>query len=272
MLDILDDFIYSSPWLSLSIFVLAGIIGSGMMLFVTTRLVHHDARYSHNEFTMFMVTNIAVFYAVLLAFIAIAAWDDLKKAQATVENEASLVQSLYLDSKGLHDKTVVDTLRGELRYYVDLVIAKEWPEQQKGHASHSAEFTLHDIRMTLAAFEPKTLGDTVVMQEMMRGLNELFTAYHARREGAAGHIPGSIWWAICFLGLLTVGFTAFLRMRSPGMHFFLVAGFTTTIVIVVSLIAQLDYPFRGEISVPSDPLEHALSALNEPAAAEASAH
>jgi len=271
MFDRLDDFIYNSPpWLSSSIFVLAGIIGSGVMLFAATWLVRHDARHSHNEFTMFTVTNGAVFYAVLLAFIAIAAWEGLEKAAASVENEASLVQSLYLDAQSLHDKTVVNTLEAELHHYVATVIHREWPEQQAGHASEAARPDLHKIRSTLAGFEPKTTGDAVVMQEMLRGLNELFTAYHARRDAAEGHIPSSIWGAICSLGLLTVGFTTFLRMRSLGMHFFLVAGFATTIVIVVSLIAQLDYPFRGEISVSSEPFEHALSELDEPAAAEAS--
>jgi hypothetical protein len=39
----------------------------------------------------------------------------------------------------------------------------------------------------------------------------------------------------------------------------MVAGFTTAIVIVVALIWQLDFPFRGEISVSAEPLEHALS-------------
>ena len=44
-------------------------------------------------------------------------------------------------------------------------------------------------------------------------------------------------------------------------HFVLLAGFTTAIVIVVTLIVQLDYPFRGEISVSAEPFEHFLSEL-----------
>ena len=137
--------------------------------------------------------------------------------------------------------------------------------RHQGSQHEAAGPDLHKIRSTMAGFEPKTTGDAVVMQEMLRGLNELFTAYHARREAAAGHVQSSIWWAICFIGLLAVGFTTFLRMRSPGMRFFLVAGFTTTIVIVASLIAQLNYPFCGEISVSSAPFEHALG-TNLPAA------
>ena len=82
----LDDWIYSSPtWLSSSVFVLAGIVGSGLILVVLTRLVRQEIRHLHNEFTLFTVTNIAVLYAVLLAFIAIVAWEDLLKASESVE-------------------------------------------------------------------------------------------------------------------------------------------------------------------------------------------
>jgi hypothetical protein len=58
-----------------------------------------------------------------------------------------------------------------------------------------------------------------------------------------------------------------LGMRSLWVHFLLLAGFTTTIVIVVTLIVQLDYPFRRDISVSNEPFEHALSQLEALSAA-----
>jgi hypothetical protein len=67
------------------------------------------------------------------------------------------------------------------------------------------------------------------------------------------------------LGLLAVGFTAFLGMRSLWVHFLLLSGFTPTIVIIVTLIVQLDYPFRGQISVSDEPVQRALSWLGAPA-------
>jgi hypothetical protein len=104
-----------------------------------------------------------------------------------------------------------------------------------------------------------TSGDTIVMQEMLHSLNELYNARRARLDAAAGHIPSSVWWVIGFLGVLIVGFTALAGMRNLWVHFVLLAGFTTAIVIVVALIVQLDYPFRGEISVSAEPFEHVLS-------------
>jgi hypothetical protein len=256
----LDDWVYNSPpWLSSSIFVLGGILASGIVLVVLTRLVGAETRHSHNEFTLFTVTNMAVLYAVLLAFIAIAAWEDLSKASDVVGTEASLVEDLYLDAQGIEDKQLITKLQKELRGYMHAVLDKEWPQQQAGRVSDAASPALRDIRVTLAEFKPATSGDTIVMQEMLHSLNELYHARRARLDAAAGHIPGSVWWVIGFLGCLIVGFTALLGMRSLSMHFLLLAGFTSSIVIVVSLIVQLDFPFRGEISVSAEPFEHVLS-------------
>jgi hypothetical protein len=258
----LADWIYNSPpWLSSSIFVLAGIVASGLILVAVTRLVKHETRHLHNEFTLFTVTNIAVLYAVLLAFIAIGAWENLEKASEAVGREAELAEALYLDAEGLEDKEVVGKLLTDLRHYVETVTDREWPDQQAGRVSDAAEPDLRRMRMTLAAFEPKTAGDTIVTQEMLHMLNQLFTAYHDRLESAAGHIPSTVWWVICFLGVLIVALTAFTGMRSLWVHFVLLAGFTSAIIIVVTLIVQLDYPFRGEISVSAEPFEHLLSDL-----------
>ena len=255
----LDDWIYNSPpWLSSSVFVLAGIVASGLVLVVLTRLVSLGTRQAHNEFTLFTVTNMAVLYAVLLAFIAIAAWEALSKAAEVARTEASIVEDVYFDAQGLEDKRLIIELQTALRHYLQAVVDREWPAQQAGRISDAAEPALRQIRVTLAAFKPATSGDAVLMQEMLHSLNELYNARHARLEAAGGHIPSSVWWVIGFLGVLTVGFAALAGMRSLLVHFVMLAGFTSTIVIVVSLIVQLDFPFRGEISVSAEPFRQAL--------------
>jgi hypothetical protein len=47
------------------------------------------------------------------------------------------------------------------------------------------------------------------------------------------------------------------------MHFALAVGLTTAMVVVVSLIAQLDYPFRGEISISADPFRQVLKDVKQ---------
>jgi hypothetical protein len=195
----------------------------------------------------------------LLAFIAVVAWEDLRKASDIVGTEAGRVQDLYVDAHGLSDKGLTKELQNKLRRYIDAVVNKEWPVQQAGGISRAATPALRDFRESLSSIQPQTQGDAIVMQEMLRSLNGLYDARRSRRDAAGDHIPRSVWWVIVVLWALIVGFTALLGMRSLWLHFLMLAGFTTAIVIVVALIVQLNFPFRGKISVSAEPFEHVLS-------------
>jgi hypothetical protein len=213
--EMLVDWIYtSSPWVSSGLLVLVGIIFAGIVVVVMTHLIGAETRRAHNEFTSLTIANIAVLYTVMLAFIAVAAWEDLSKASEIAGTEAGIVQDLYVDSQGLSDKRVANKLQSALKKYIDAVVNREWPVQQAGGMSRAAAPVLRDFRAALASFEPKTSGDAIVMPEMLRSLNELYNARRSRLDAAAGHIPVAVWWVVIFLGVLTLGFMALLNMRS----------------------------------------------------------
>jgi hypothetical protein len=256
---VLDDWIYSnSAWLSSGVFVLFGLFASAVVVMIMTKLIGPELRFGHNEFTSLTVANIAVLYTVLLAFIAVAAWEALAKASDIADSEAGLVEDLYVDAQGLNDLATRERLQYALQRYLETVIAVEWPAQQGGEVSRAASPALREFRLRLASFEPQTRGDSMVMQEMLSALNELYSARRSRLDAAGGHIPAAMWWVVILLGVLTIGFTGLLGMRRRLMHFVLAAGLTTAIVVVVSLIVQLDYPFRGAISVSADPYREVL--------------
>jgi Protein of unknown function (DUF4239) len=260
----LNDWIYSHPaWLSMGLFILAGIIVSGIMVAVTTRLVGAGTRDSHNEWTSFTITNIGVLYAVLLAFIAVAVWEDFSKASDLVETEAGVVHDLFVDANGLSNKAVVQEIHRKLQRYVHVVVGEEWPRMQVGDVPRPRSPALADVRATLATFQPQTAGDSIVLQEMLHQLNLLYEARRSRLDAATGHIPAPVWGVIILLGLLIVGLTSVLSMSNRWMHFLLAASLTTAIVAVIALIVQFEYPFRGEVSVGAEPF-HASIASVEP--------
>jgi hypothetical protein len=255
----LNDWIYNhSVWLSSGVFILTGIIVSGLLVAVMTRLVGAEFRHAHNEWTAFTVTNIGVLYTVLLAFVAVAVWEDLSKASDLVETEAGVLNDLYIEADALSDKRFVKEIQRELRRYIDFVVDGEWPMQQAGRVSRAAAPVLRGVRATLATFEPQTSGDSIMMQEMLHALSQLYDARRSRLEAAAGHLPESVWYVVIMLGLLTIGLMALLSMHSRWMHFLLAASLTTAMVAVIALIVQLDYPFRGTISVSAEPFLRVL--------------
>src|ERR1700751_1932626 len=99
------NWIYSHPtWLTGSIIVMLAVGLSCVGLYVFDRYVHISLRSRHNDVTGFIIAIIGVIDAVLLAFIAVAAWESFNSAQRVVELEANLVGNLYLDAAGLPEE------------------------------------------------------------------------------------------------------------------------------------------------------------------------
>jgi hypothetical protein len=243
------DWIYTHPtWLWGNILVL-GFTGLACLgLFAFHRLVHLDVRRAHNDLAGFSVAIISVVYAVLLAFIAVATWEAFAEAQKIVEEEAGYIGNLYRDTKGFPDATG-EQIRAVLKEYVDDVVDKEWPKQQKGVVPHDGWQPLNRLHTHLVTFQPTTRGEEVIEAEFLRTLNQLYRARETRLTAASGHVPVVIWWIIFISGALTTGFTYLFGFRDFRMHLAMTASVAASLMLVVVLIVALDWPFRGEVSV-----------------------
>ena len=248
----LVDWIYNNPsWLWGSVFVGASVIGACVGLLVFDRAVGKSWRKTHNDVTGIMVQLIGVVYAVLLAFIAVATWETLSSSTNVVQQEAGYVDNLYRDSQGFPED-FARTVRQLVREYADTVIKTEWPEQRSGDTPTDGWQPLDRLHLQLVTFRPANQGEAVVQAEFLRALNELYQARTARLTAVSGHVPTVIWWIIVLGGALAVGSTFFFGFQKLWVHLVLVGLFSASLMLVIVMIVALDWPFRGEVSVPAD--------------------
>ena len=59
------------------------------------RLVPADSRRQHNDVAGFIYAALGVIYAVLLALVVIAVWEEFDAAKDTVEQEANAVAEIF---------------------------------------------------------------------------------------------------------------------------------------------------------------------------------
>lgn len=100
------------------------------------------------------------------------------------------------------------------------------------------------------------------MQEMLRTLNDLYAARRSRVDASLGHIPAVVWYVILIVGAMTVGFTYLLGVENLWSHLIASEGLALALVLVIALIVQFDYPFRGTISVGPDAYEKVLANMH----------
>jgi hypothetical protein len=220
-------------------------------LIIFHRLVPVDLREAHNELVGFTVAIVAVVYAVLLAFIAVATWESYSRAQELVDVEAAHVGNIYRDTLGLQSD-MAELVRTDLKEYVDTVINKEWPVQQKGESPNEGWTPLYHLHDAIVQLHPTTMGEQVVEAELLKVLNELYGARASRLSAVEGHIPDAVWLLILLGGMITTGYTYLFGFKNFKMHMVITSTVSLSLVLVVVLIMALDWPFRGEVSVSSD--------------------
>jgi Protein of unknown function (DUF4239) len=257
----LSEWIYNTPiWVFVLVSLAVAVVLASLGLLLTYAVTSDDTRKRNRELSSFAVTNIAVLYAVLLAFIAVATWESFAKASELADVESTLAGNLYRDSRGL-PQPVANQLRGQIEDYLRVVVEREWPKQREGIVPTAGWPILNDIHQGVVSINPADAGQVVMMQEMLHGLNELYSARTSRLDAVNGHVPGVVWIVIIVVGALTIGFSCFVYTDGMIVHLLMVGGLTIALTLVVVLIVELDYPFRGSISVSAEPYEHVLHDL-----------
>ncbi len=250
----------TDSWIVILVLWAVAIALASLALALSYAVIHPATRRAHGDLANFTVTNIAVLYAVLLAFIAVATWESFTKASEIVEAESNLAGNLSRDAISL-PPAVAASERSEINSYLHTVIDREWPTQKSGRIPTQGWANLDRVRWRIASMQPETQGQAVLMQEMLRCLDSLYIARTARIEAVEGHVPPLVWFVIIAIGALTIAFACLLDAEGFWVHWLMLAGLTTALTLVVTLIAELDYPFRGEISVSTEAYQHVLQEL-----------
>ena len=132
--------------LAMSAAAAASVLG----LFVVHPIIPQRLRSVHNDVSGFILAIVGVVYAVLLAFIAVAVWQDFDRADQLVQTEANLVADLYRDTAALPDPAA-EEVRHYLFVYAETVIQDEWPALTAGGQDDAAGWQLLDrVHLELA--------------------------------------------------------------------------------------------------------------------------
>jgi hypothetical protein len=224
-------------------------------------LVPHPLRSRHNDVAGFTLGPVGVVYAVLLAFIAVAVWEDFGRAGNLVATEANLVGNLYRDTVGLPDPPAAD-LRHDLFVYAETVVQDEWPALAAGQVADAAGWQLLDrFHLALVQLRPPDRGTGVVAAEMLRELGDLYSARRGRFQAAGQRLPPILWWNLLAGAAIVMVVSYLFGVPSLGMHAAMIALLGASIGLVLALILLLQSPFRGENHVSAQPFAELVATV-----------
>ncbi|MDQ0472040.1 bestrophin-like domain [Labrys wisconsinensis] len=260
------DMIYQYPTWAIGLLVIGvAVVGSVLIELCARRLLPLELRRGHNDVAAAIFSIIGVTYAVLLAFVAMLAWEGFNRAKAASYAEASIVGDLYNLTAGLTDPEKM-SVRKEVVAYARHVVAVEWPQQAEGRPPDLDSAHLDDLnRMALNPPLPNQ-ADRDVRLLVLQALERLWNARHERLLAAQSTIPDIVWFVLIAGGTLTVSFGSFLGAPSVRMQIAMSAVLAASGALVLILIVALSNPFRGDFRVSTAPFEAALSRMETDAA------
>ena len=221
---------------------------------VVHRAVPADERRRHNDLTGPISALVGIVFAVLIAFVAVAVWQQFDATDRNVVLEASAVSDLYRQAFG-YPEPLRSKVRQSARTYLDVVINEEWPLQRRGKFSVTAWQTLEAAHRDMLVFEPTSEGETLVHREQLAKMSEVMALRRARIYAINQGIAPQVW-TVMIIGIgLMIAMSWFFGADSLRVHLALTTCLAVSIGLALYLIAGLDYPLRGDLAVTSEAFE-----------------
>lgn len=200
-----------------------------------------------NDLVGYALSGFGVFYGLLLGLLAVATYQNSTDVSATVSKEAASLGALYRDVSSYPDPVRTD-LTGRLRTYTEFVIKKAWPSQRKGEMPQGSVQMMDDFQRVLTSFEPTTKGQELLHGEALRQYNDMILLRRQRIQSIGTGIPGVMWYVVGVGAVINTLLILCFRMRLD-IHLVIGGALSFFVGVLIFLVAAMDYPFRGEVSI-----------------------
>jgi uncharacterized protein YoaH (UPF0181 family) len=226
---------------------------------IVYRFANNDVLRGHNDIAGFILAVVGVVYAVLLAFVAVGAWERFGVAEVRTYDEANALTQTYRDVGIFPEKKRV---RRELRLYVNDVVNREWPAMATGGQSGDASSMIELVAQQIRNMHPDKPGPQNVHAELLTGIDQALLDRANRLSMDAGGLNDVVWTTLAAGAVVTVGFGLLFGFNSRALQMLMIGGLTFSIAIVFYLAVSLDYPFQGHIHVLPRAFESALHSFD----------
>jgi protein-S-isoprenylcysteine O-methyltransferase Ste14 len=236
-------------------------------LALVQRLVPATIRKEHNDVAGFIYAALGVIYAVLLALVVIAVWEEFGRARVTVESEANALAEIFWLAHRLPEPER-HQLQKLARSYAEEVVDEEWPLMEQGRtplmehtqATPRGWALIDEIRTTLQGYEPRTEAGQELYAEGLDQVQRLADARRTRLVASEeSSVPAVLWAVLVVGGMVAVGFTYLFGLESTWAHRLMVASLAGVIALVLFTIGVLDHPFSGGARIGTGAFELVLN-------------
>lgn len=257
----IENFLSLPTFLMCTVAIVTGAGISIVALLIIRKKLNWESFQENHEVGGFLFNALGLIYAVLIAFVVYATWEDYNSAKVYCENEANVLQDLFLDSEGLPESSRLP-IKEKIIEYMRSVIEQDWPLLSVEEANpESREILVELFGLYTGMDSLNTEKQKIYFAESLGKLNQIAEFRRLRILSSQNHIPAVIWTVIVIGSLTSIGFSLFFGTRSLAVQASMTSLFAMTNAIVLLMILALDHPFTGDIGISPDSYEQILNYL-----------
>ena len=202
-------------------------------------------------------------YGVVLAFLVVVAWERFNATDQAVTTEAADLVEVFRDTQEFPEPWHQQA-QDALRAYANEVMDSEW-RSWVAHGEvvpHTTPDPLNPVWAIYRQVQPPNAVAATHLEHATDRLHELERQRHLRHLASEATLPPLFWPVLVAGGILTIGFSYFLRLGNLWLQASMTAVLAGLIAGILFLIVSLNHPFTGLVQVDKEPFRHALEQFN----------
>jgi ABC-type multidrug transport system fused ATPase/permease subunit len=246
-----------SPFSAAIFFIVFFVVFSLACLYLIKRFCKSLLLNEVTDYGQIFAGAIGVTYALILAFVAVATWQNYDKVDDGVRKEANCLHNVYrnLSSYPEHFRLQMHT---HINRYVHMVIDDEWPKQSQGIQDETAHKLITDINTAILSYYPQDNREMALHQETLKIVSEYRSLRHDRIIGGRPNLTIPMWITLIGGTILHLIFLCFFDIPCFRHHAFMIGMYGAFVALVYCLLIVYNFPFASPSEITPEPFQKLL--------------
>jgi hypothetical protein len=248
---------YFSPFSVAFFFIVVFTIISLACLYLVKRFCKSFLFNEVTDYGQIFASAIGVMFALILAFVAVATWQNYNKVDDGVLKEANTLHNVYRNI-GAYPEPFRSEMQEFIRRYVQFVIETEWQKQASSQQDENAHRLITKINAAVLSFTPHDSREMALHQETIRIVSDYRGLRHDRIIGGRPNITPSMWITLIGGTIIYLLFLCFFDIPCFKHHAFMIGMFGAFVALVYCLLIVYNFPFTVPGAISSEPFQKLL--------------
>ena len=203
-----------------------------------------------NDMLAAFLQYFGVIFGLLLGLLAVATYQNRLDVEKSNANEASSLSALYRNLSAYPEPSRTE-LQNLLKEHTRYLIEDAWPQQRKGIFPVEDVDRVAVLQARLAVFEPQTKAQELLHENTLRQFNTFYEHRRARIYSLTSGIPAILWYTVAVGAVVNMILIWLFDLRRHA-HWILGGLISFYLGTIISVIALMDHPYRGELGLSPD--------------------